>query len=374
MSAITVTATATATVTATATTTTTATGLAYSTPGLIAYQAYESDINIGMLSMALVLILVATAVGLEATVRNDSRKKLTDRKTTYGFFIVNVLVDLYCYFSLIEYLANATWMRWYGYSPFPFLIATCYGILRPRNYEAFFEFIDKTHVAEQTEVFEKKLTIFNLVFVTIILGFTFYRMNINGSIQFNGVRTLVQLNGTYNYNNDINQFAVTPNWLYSEITCNTKDCTYQWTANLYTCTSSPNLIDHTVANSSSLVCLLRHPQLNIYFGAWGIFIILALFLLMFVSLIPEAWPLPAALLLFLFVVEWFVVLGRDAHSPGIDASLLWCPTAFFEECQSLDFGTIYPYALSQSATWFRTMGPFPVDKVAGYGMVPDAWK
>ncbi|KAJ1548448.1 hypothetical protein HK405_003156 [Cladochytrium tenue] len=371
---VTITATGTATATASITSTTTATSFAYPTPGFVAFQTYESDINIGMFSMALLLILIASAVGFDAAIRIDSKKKLTDWRIVYGLFVINLLLDLYCYFSLIEFLANGTWNRRYGYSPFPFLVASCFAITRPRNFEAFFEFIDRINLAKRIEKVEGWLIVWNILFVIIIVAFTIYRMSVNSSVQFNGVRTLVQLNGKYNYVDGVDQLSVSPNWLYSEITCNTKDCSYLWTANLHTCTSNPNLIDPTIANSSSLVCLLRHPQLNTYFNIWGIFILLALFYVLFGGTTPEAWGFPAVILVFLVVVEWFVVLGRDAHSPGIDASLLWCPTAYFQECQYLDFGTVYPYSVSQSATWFWTLGPFPVDKIAGYGMVPDAWR
>ncbi|KAJ1563669.1 hypothetical protein HK405_001201, partial [Cladochytrium tenue] len=270
----------------------------------------------------------------------------------YGVFALNALVDLYCYFSLLEYLANGTWLRWYGYSPFPFLMAACFGLMRPRTYDAFFEFIDRARLAERTAKLQRKLAIVNAVLVLLVLCVTFYRMNMTASIQFNGVRTLVQLNGTYNYYNDVDQLSVGANWLYSQLDCDSDDCdSDSWSGNLYTCTQSDTLIDPTVANSSSLVCFLRHPQLNQFFSAWGIFILLALFAAMIGGAVPgadEAYIFPAAVFLFFVVVEWFV-------------------------CQYLDFGTVYPYSLSQSATWFRTMGPYPADKVAGYGMVPGAW-
>ncbi|KAJ1552805.1 hypothetical protein HK405_009957, partial [Cladochytrium tenue] len=176
--------------------------------------------------------------------------------------------------------------------------------------------------------------------------------------------------------------SVGANWLYSQLDRDSDDCdlddcnSYTWSANLYTCTQSDTLIDPTVANSSSLVCFLRHPQLNYFFSAWGVLILLALLSTVTFVVIPDTgrdYSEPVSAFLLFFVVEWFVVLGRDAHSPGIDASLIWCPTDFFQQCQYLDFGTVYPYSLSQSATWFRTMGPYPADKVAGYGMVPGAW-
>ncbi|KAJ1552781.1 hypothetical protein HK405_010039, partial [Cladochytrium tenue] len=312
--------------------------------------------------MALLLILVAAIMGLDAGAKREiEAAKFTKLRAASGAIMLSILLDMYCYFSLLEYLANATWARWYGYSPFPFLMATCFGLLHPRNFKASFEFLDRPELAERAKKYEKRLALFNILFVVVVFGFTLYRMVITMSVQFNGVRTLVQMNGTYKYVNEVDQASITANTLYSLLNCDYDDCT-AYSANLFTCNPSPTIIDPTAAaNASSLVCSLRHPQLNTYFGVWGSFILVALLFLLLAAVNNTVlWAFAAGVFVLLFVVEWCVVLGRDAHSPGIDASLIWCPTSFVTECLYLDFGTVYPYSLDQSATWFRTLGPLSV--------------
>ncbi|KAJ1546001.1 hypothetical protein HK405_007487 [Cladochytrium tenue] len=102
---------------------------------------------------------------------------------------------------------------------------------------------------------------------------------------------------------------------------------------------------------------------NLFFNIWGIlFVCLVLFYL--INTAGSAlWPRSAAPYLLIFIVIWVVV----------DLSLVWWPTAN-QDYQSVSYAAVHPCALNQFATWFSTLGPFPLDKLAGYGMVPDAWK
>ncbi|KAJ1542226.1 hypothetical protein HK405_010108, partial [Cladochytrium tenue] len=235
---------------------------------------------------------------------------------------MNLLVDFYCYFSQVEFLANFTWARTYGYSPFPFLSVTTYSMLRPHNYGFLFNRIGAARAAKRIIKIEKrvsgKMVVFHMILLALASCAYLVRVKNTNSVQFSGVRARIQLNGSYCFVDYTDHFDITPGCLYSQIT---------------------DLTGKALVSSSM--------------ATWLVF---------------------AAPYLLVFIIDWVVVLARDARSPEVDLSLVWCPTADYQDCQPVSYAAVHPYAMSQSATWFSTLGPFPLDKIAGYGMVPDAWK
>ncbi|KAJ1556436.1 hypothetical protein HK405_006867 [Cladochytrium tenue] len=193
---------------------------------------------------------------------------------------------------------------------------------------------------------------------------------------FSGVRARIQLNGSYCFVYYTDQFDITPGCLYSKITDDDPLTGKALvSSSMSSCSSSPIIIDPTVANSSSLACSVSKFGDNIFFNVWGILLLLVIFFYLGnIFFTGPVWLVFAAPYLLVFIIDWVVVLARDARSPEVDLSLVWCPTSDYQACQPVSYAAVHPYAMSQSATWFSTLGTFPLDKIAGYGMVPDPWK
>ncbi|KAJ1548847.1 hypothetical protein HK405_014067 [Cladochytrium tenue] len=91
----------------------------------------------------------------------------------------------------------------------------------------------------------------------------------------------------------------------------------------------------------------------IFFNVWSLLFVCFViwFYLVNIGGSGDPWRLTATMYMLMFIVNCGVVLSRDARSPEVDLSLVWCPTAN-KDCQFASYAAVHPCALNQSATWF----------------------
>ncbi|KAI9318339.1 hypothetical protein DFJ73DRAFT_879514 [Zopfochytrium polystomum] len=382
---------------------------ATTTPGLIAAESYETAIPTGLVLASFILMAAAALLGflsLKATgapwdeppsyltpeaaaaasdVAPEKEKAKRRRQTTtqsrrtpwvfrnprwLPVLALSVLIDLYAYFSLLEFLFAGTWNKPFGYSPSYFLIASSYALVQARAYHKMFS-------AAPSPGRSGAEGIRLVVNCVLIVG---GHATLTGNTSFTGVRTVIQFNGTYQYNEYSETTYVRPNYVYNRIYTSYSDGDSDlFSGPLWACIDydQPPISNSTfnATSTTTLICQIRQKGFSQFLDWWAVFKFLALAYTAFTTMIADdEMALPDFLfsqapMLGLALIELVAVFFRSVAAPPIYLELAWCPNTDFHWCQIMELGVLYPYSLRQTAMWASTLGISPVDKIAGYGAI-----
>ncbi|KAI9362890.1 hypothetical protein DFJ73DRAFT_773036 [Zopfochytrium polystomum] len=408
------------------------------TPGLVGADSYETAIPTGLVLAAFAIMVAATAVGIYSLKANEapwnepppyqlpaaeldaeanaaaaasdvgpfpvktsgggwwSQKKNKSRaasaqpatKTNLFWIIQNprwlplffasVLLDLYVYFSLVEFVANSTWNRPFGYSPQYFLLAGCFALFQARAYTKFFT-TKPTNKAAISDSGYSVRTRVNILLFVLVLCLAIKKATLTGNTSFTGVRSVIQFNGTFNYAEYTDTYHIAPGYVYNRVytTYSSNGEEDIFAGPLWACLpyDTPLVANSTfnATSTTTLICQIRQPGFSTFLD-WWVWIKV-------VGVAISLWKLVAghddaasylkfnAPMLVIAFVEAVAVFFRSVASPGIYLELAWCPNTDFHYCQIMELGVLYPYSLRQTALWASNLGVYPVDKIAGYGQI-----
>ncbi|KAI9323046.1 hypothetical protein DFJ73DRAFT_785507 [Zopfochytrium polystomum] len=399
---------------------------ATTTPGVVDAQAYETAIPTGLVLASFVLMLAATAVGCYSVKANSTAwenpppypsdaeaaaaasdaspdgkksKKVKLAKPLalpwvlrnprwLGLLAAAFILDLYVYFSLFEFIIAGTWNKQFGYSPSYFLFACSVALFQARPYTALLSSRKTRKIGggyyrdSSPSSFDIWRGVINTLLVLLVFCLAIKKATLTGNASFTGVRTVVQLNSTYKYDEFADALFVKPNYLYNRVAVSTSDGYSDiFTGPLWACEdySYAPLVSNSTFNATStttFICQIRQPGFSTFLDAWSVIKFIALCIVFggfIYSLDGDGEALGVLMfnlpMLVLAFVELIAVFARSVASPAIYLELAWCPTTDFHYCQIMELGVLYPYSLRQTSLWASTLGAYPIDKIAGYGAI-----